>query len=373
MAKTGNKASTASAEPNAAQRRGFATALLAWYDRAARDLPWRKVRDPYAIWVSEVMLQQTQVATVVPYYERWMRRFPSVSALAQAADDDALRIWQGLGYYSRARGLVRGARAVVDRFGGRLPEDVDTLRSLPGIGPYTAGAIASIAFERRAAVVDGNVIRVLCRSFGLAGDPRRAPLEKTLWALAEQLVPQRRPGDFNQALMELGATVCTPKTPRCEACPLRRRCRALATGRVDQLPALAKRRATTAVRMVAGVLERRGRVLLVQLPPDAPRWAGLWQFPCVELDPGESSEAAVRRALLTAAGATVTPGKRLLTLKHGVTRFRITLEAYACQASSAPRLSARAAWKRPQQLSELALPAAHARIARSLMAQNRRA
>src|SRR5205823_775886 len=191
-------------------------ALRRWYRAAARDLPWRRTRDPYAIWVSEVMLQQTQVATVRPYYERWMQRFPTVTDLAAAGEEDVLQVWAGLGYYSRARALLRGAREVVARHGGQVPRRTEDLKALPGIGPYTAGAIASIAFGLREPVVDGNVTRVLCRIFGLRGDPNAGQLRSELWRLAALLVPPRAPGEFNSALMELGATVCRPGKPDCE-------------------------------------------------------------------------------------------------------------------------------------------------------------
>ena len=216
MAKTGNRTSISSAD-------GIAPALLGWYDRERRDLPWRRTRDPYAVWVSEVMLQQTRVATVVDYYTRFMHRFPSLQALAEAAEDDVLKIWQGLGYYRRARALLAGARAVVAKHAGRLPAEPARLRELPGVGPYTAGAIASIAFGVREPVVDGNVTRVLCRLYALAGDPERAPLPQRIRRLASELVPAKRPGDFNQALMELGATLCTPRAPDCSATAAARR------------------------------------------------------------------------------------------------------------------------------------------------------
>jgi A/G-specific adenine glycosylase len=342
--------------------------LLSWYGRVARDLPWRRTRDPYAIWVSEVMLQQTQVATVIPYYERWLERFPTVAALASSDEDAVLHAWQGLGYYSRARALLAGARAVVERHDGRIPRQLADLRALPGVGPYTAGAIASIAHGQRVALVDGNVKRVLTRLFALRGDPARAPLEKQLWALAEQLVPEGHASEFNQALMELGATVCTPKSPRCHECPVAKRCGALKLNLTETLPELAKRPPATRVRMAAGVVERSGKLLLVRVADDAARWAGMWQFPNAELSAGESPEAAARRAVRSQAGLDVLPRELVTVVKHGVTRYRITLEAFRCTArgSATPKAGTRIAWKRPHELAELALPAAHARIAKAL-------
>jgi A/G-specific adenine glycosylase len=342
-------------------------ALLPWYDAHRRDLPWRRTNDPYAVWVSEMMLQQTQVATVRGYYERWMQRFPTVSALARADEDDVLHAWQGLGYYSRARNLHKGARAVVADHGGDVPRTVEALRSLPGVGPYSAGAIASIAHGERAAIVDGNVVRVLCRVFGLRGDPSRAPLKAELWRLAEAAVPEDRPGDFNQAMMELGATVCAPRSPRCGECPLRRLCVAHAAGIVERLPELPKRRATVAVARVATVVFRGGRVLVLQAPNDAPRWAGMWQFPSADVADGETPEAAASRAVREAVGLCVNVGERTFVLRHSVTHHRITLEVFRapCQRGRPRALGCRAAaWKLPIELDALAMPAAHRRISR---------
>jgi A/G-specific adenine glycosylase len=351
-----------------ATARSVRAELLAWYDANLRDLPWRRTRDPYAIWVSEMMLQQTQVATVEGYYTRWMKRFPTVAALASSPVDDVLHAWQGLGYYSRARNLWRGARAVVSEHGGRVPGDVDALLTLPGIGPYSAGAIASIAHGRRAALVDGNVIRVLCRLFGLRGDPTRAPLKNELWARAGALVPEQRPGDFNQALMELGATTCTPRNPECPRCPLRARCVAHREGTSAELPELPRRAMTVRVPRAALVLSARGRVLCVQVPGDAARWAGMWQFPNADVQPGESADGAARRALREASGIDVSRCTPLVTVRHSVTHHRITLEVFSGKtgAVSARRGALSTAWVRPGELEELAMPAAHRKIARAL-------
>src|SRR5262245_36972849 len=227
--------------------------LLAWYDRNGRDLPWRRTRDPYAIWVSEVMLQQTQVKTVLGRYAHFLGRFPSVGALARAREADVLHAWQGLGYYSRARRLHQAARAVHERHAGLIPRSREGLLRLPGVGAYSAGAVASIAFGERVPVVDGNVVRVLTRLFALAGDPGRAPLRARLWDIASELVPDGRPGDFNQALMELGATLCTPRGPASGRCPLARECRARARGTADRLPELPARARTTEVRVAAAL------------------------------------------------------------------------------------------------------------------------
>ena len=350
--------------------RAIGRALLDWYAQHRRELPWRQSLDPYAVWVSEMMLQQTQVATVIPYFERWMQRFPDVATLARAAESEVLHAWQGLGYYSRARNLQRAATLMVAEHAGRVPESVAELLALPGIGPYSAGAIASIAYGRAEPLVDGNVIRVLARLFALRGDPNRAPLKAELWQLARSLVPAASPGDFNQALMELGATVCTPRGPRCSACPLSAHCEARAQGLVEILPELPARAKPTQVHMVAAVCTRAGRVLVTQLLPSAPRWAGMWLFPTAEVRPSETPEAAVTRAVQEAVGLRAQPTGILCVIRHTVTRFRITLDAYRTSTpSGAPKTLGVAdfAWKRPNQLTELAMPKAHRAIANRLL------
>lgn len=336
-------------------------ALLIWYEKRKRDLPWRKTRDPYAIWVSEVMLQQTQVKTVLGYYERWMARFPTVTALAKAADDDVLHAWQGLGYYSRARRLLAGARAVEERHGGKLPKSVEALLDLPGIGPYSAGAIASIAFGLPEPLVDGNVVRVLCRLFALEGDPAKAPLKQEIWRRARELVPSDNPSAFNQSLMELGATICTPTSPRCAECPVAKQCRALAVGKERELPQLAKRAAPTEVRTAAAYVRRGDSVLLRQMPSDAPRWAGLWVLPFAELRETEKATSGAVRAL-GEIGARGEARTVLREARHTITRFRITLSVVECALppKSRAKLFTRA------EVEQLALPSIHAKLLKAL-------
>lgn len=274
--------------------------LLRWYDRAARPLPWRETRDPYAVWVSEIMLQQTRVETVIPYYERFLGRFPTPEALASADEDAVLSMWSGLGYYRRARLLHRGVREVVARYGGQVPEAPEARRALPGVGRYTAGAIGSIAFDRPEPIVDGNVTRVLARLFRLTDPVGSAALDRALWDRAAALVPDQRPGDFNQAVMELGATVCTPRRPACEACPLSTQCLALSHGEVDMLPVPKRKRAPVSVNLAA-VLATVGRgsereVWLCK--GDRALFGGLWSVPMTEGAPGEAlRELGVRGRL----------------------------------------------------------------------------
>jgi A/G-specific adenine glycosylase len=316
-----------------------------------------------------MMLQQTQVATVIPYFERWMARFPDVVSLARATEGDVLHAWQGLGYYSRARNLRRAALEMVERHAGRVPEHVAELRALPGIGPYSAGAIASIAYGHAEPLVDGNVVRVLARLFALRGDPNRSALKAEIWQRARSLVPRDRPGDFNQALMELGATVCTPRSTRCDVCPLAVHCAAQKQGLVELLPELPAREKPTQVHMVAAVVERSGRVLVTKLKDDAPRWAGMWLFPHAQVERGETPEVALKRALDASVGLRAEATGIVCVVRHTVTRFRITLDAYRARSASGSaeaRSVAEVSWKRPRELDAIAMPKAHRAIAERL-------
>lgn len=265
-------------------------ALLAWFDAGHRDLPWRRSGDPYAIWVSEIMAQQTRVETVIPYYERWLARFPTVADLAAASEDDVFALWQGLGYYSRARNLLRAAQVVMAEHAGALPRTAEALVTLPGVGRYTAGAIASIAFGEAAPLVDGNVTRVFARLFAIEDDVRATPTQKRLWAIAEALVPARRPGDHNQALMELGAVVCTPTSPACDACPVGDLCQ----GRehADRLPyKKPKKKPRPETRFAFEARSEEGD-LLVGRNPSGTLLGGMWQYPMVEAAPESDAAAA---------------------------------------------------------------------------------
>jgi A/G-specific adenine glycosylase len=268
-------------------------ALLAWFDRHRRDLPWRRTRDPYAIWVSEVMLQQTQVSTVIPYWEKFLKRFPSVGVLAEASEQDVFAHWRGLGYYSRARNLQRAAQQIVSEHQGRLPRTAEILRTLPGFGRYTAGAVASIAHGEAAAIVDGNVARVFSRWFVVDGAPGDTAREKKLWALAEALVPGERPGDWNQALMELGALVCRTDQPTCLLCPVREHCGALAAGRVNELPPPRVRAARKSLQLAAAVWLRQGNILLGRRQSKG-LFGGLWEIPSLDTARSEVCGTPVR-------------------------------------------------------------------------------
>lgn len=305
------------------------------------------------------MLQQTRVEVVRDYYARWIARFPNVESLARGSEDQVLSLWQGLGYYSRARRLLSGARYVVSELGGALPDDPDELQKIPGIGPYSAGAISSIAFGRPSPIVDGNVVRVLSRLFALAGDPGRAPLKNNLWALARRLVPERSAADFNQGLMELGALVCTPTSPACHACPLRKNCRAHQLGEVNRFPELPPRAKPTELSMVVAIIRHRGRVAIDKLPADARWWAGLFALPFDELRGEDSPRDLARSIAQKRAGVASCEVRVLEELKHSVTRFKISLTPVLVEAKARPSGDGRLTWVSEAQLGTLALPAPH--------------
>lgn len=308
--------------------------LLAWYDREGRDLPWRRRRDPWAIWVSEVMLQQTRVDTAVPFFERFLARFPTPEALAEAPVEEALALWSGLGYYRRCRQLHRAA-ALVATAGG-VPRRAAELERLPGVGPYTAAAIASIAFDEPVAVLDGNVARVVARLLAEPGESGRAAVRRRLLAAAAARLDARRPGDSNQALMELGATLCAPRAPDCDRCPLRPECRAAAAGRAEAYPAPRRRRAPVAVAELVAVVESAGRLLLVRRGAQEQVMPGLWELPTVPA--GEGAAAALAERF----GGAWRLGAPLARLRHGITFRALRVEVVAARLEGGDALAERA-------------------------------
>lgn len=305
----------------------IAGALLNWFARFQRDLPWRRSRDPYRIWVSEVMLQQTRVETVIPYYERWFAQFPRLSDLAAAPQDQVLKAWEGLGYYSRARNLHKAVQAVVERFGGEVPDDEEAVRSLPGVGPYTAGAILSIAFNRSVPAVDGNVMRVLSRLFRIGDDIMKPKTREGMERLIRTMIPEGQASAFNQALMELGALVCTPTSPKCLACPVAEFCQALQEGDQTAYPVKSKAKPPKEIDLVAVVIEREGR-FLVQRRPTEGLLGGLWVFPMVELAKGESHTQAVHRGIQEQYGLDLLIDAHLTDVRHVFTHLVWNLKAY---------------------------------------------
>ncbi len=367
-------------------------ALLDWFSANARDLPWRRTRDPYAIWVSEIMLQQTQVKTVIPYWKRWMRELPTIKAAANASPDKIHKLWEGLGYYTRARNLQKAAREIVARQDAisesrrsrgnetqtkrkldtphvvtcTFPEHFDDVLALPGIGRYTAGAICSIAFNQPVPVLDGNVIRVLTRIFGIAENTKEKKTNARLWRLAEELVQNSKLkiknsktccSHLNQSLMELGALVCTPRNPQCKVCPVKTLCVAFRENRAEELPNFGKRATATARHFVAFVAERNGRFLVRQRPAGVVN-AHLWEFPNVEI-----VDEAFNLKLTTKDALGVEPLRLepLTTVKHSITRYRITLEAFAVSSVGISR-KIDGVWKTPAQMEQLAFTAAHRKI-----------
>ena len=310
--------------------RALRRALLAWYDREKRDLPWRRTSDPYAIWISETMLQQTRVETVIPYYERFLDRFPTVEALADADSDDLMEHWAGLGYYRRARNLQAAAQRIVEEHAGELPDGVDALQELPGIGRYTAGAVASIAFDREAPVVDGNVARVFARLFAMRDEIQGSAAQKRLWEEAERLAAGPRPGDLNQALMELGARVCTPRSPTCLLCPLERHCRGLAEGSPEELPIKKAKKAPAQVEGVAAWVPRKNRWLAVRRPPEG-MLGGLWELPGGDLEPAEAPEEGLARLLRERLGLAAKSARRIGDVEHVFSHRVLTLHVFEAE------------------------------------------
>jgi A/G-specific adenine glycosylase len=342
--------------------------LLHWFTHHRRDLPWRHDRDPYRIWISEVMLQQTQVATVIPYFQRFVAAFPNLKALAAADEQQVLRLWEGLGYYRRARDLHRAARQLAAEHGGSLPDDPAVWRHLPGIGRYMLGAILSQAFDRRLPIVEANSLRVLCRLFGQTGDPRRGDGQRWLWQTAEALLPRRQVGDFNQAVMELGALVCTP-TPRCENCPLAQVCAARQFGLQEQVPLRPTPPDLVEISEVAVIVRRGEHVLLVQRP-ESGRWANMWEFPHGSLIDGETHEDAGRRLLTELAGIKADLGAEVQTVQHGVTHHRITMLCLDAEYRAGTFRSAfytAGRWLTPAELRDYPVSAPQRRLAHTLV------
>jgi len=342
---------------------GLRTKLLNWFDKHQRDLPWRQPvgdrattsRDAYRIWVSEVMLQQTTVAAVVPYFERFIAALPDIGALAAADEQRVLKLWEGLGYYRRARHLHAAAKKLVADHRGVLPDDPEVWESLPGVGRYILGAVMSQAFDRRLPIVEANSLRVLTRLFGYRGDPRAGKGKTWVWSAAEAILPRKRVGDFNQALMELGALVCTPTSPECGKCPLAANCVAKQLGLQNDIPPKKKLPVITAVNEVGVVIRREDAILLCKRPANAGRWQNMWEVPHAPRAEGEDISDAATRVAKEFTGFEVTPGAELQTIKHGVTRYAITLvclEASLTDGEFTPGAYVESRWVTPTELAE---------------------
>jgi A/G-specific adenine glycosylase len=350
----------------------FSKRLIFWYENNARELPWRGILDPYGVWVSEIMLQQTQVETVIPYYVRWMKQFPTLKALSEASQQQVLSLWEGLGYYGRARNFQRAAQIVMTDWGGEIPHDPLKLLTLPGIGRYTAGAIASIAFNQDIPVLDGNVRRVLARHFNVEIPARSPAGEKLLWKIAGDHLPFGKAGSYNQALMDLGALICTPKLPTCPVCPLNGSCLAFINNLQQERPVQLKRRKVPHYVVTAAVIIRHPNFLIAQRPENS-LLGGLWEFPGGKQVPDESLEACLKREIWEELGAEIAVGSKLGVYRHAYTHFRITLHAFFCTlpegSNPSPLQVQDFRWVELKDLSSFPMGKTDRMIAKDLQAQ----
>ena len=347
------------------------TRLLHWYRQNRRDLPWRGEVDPYRIWVSEVMLQQTQVTTVIPYYHNFLRKFPTIADLAAAPLEDVLKAWEGLGYYARARNLHRAAIDLVEQYEGRLPTTYAELQTLPGFGDYTAGAVASIAFNDPVPAIDGNVKRVLARLLAIATDIQRGPAVRQLKEAATALVDPETPAEWTQALMELGALVCLPQSPQCSLCPLQELCQGRLRGIERDLPVKSPQKKLPHYDVTAAVIRRAGRFLIAQRPLDG-MLGGLWEFPGGKREEGESLRDCLRREIKEELGIDIIVGRQITMVKHGYTHFKITLHAFECELlSGQPQALEVAAWRwvTPDELPTFPFPRTDLKIIDALQSK----
>jgi A/G-specific adenine glycosylase len=332
----------------------FSSIILDWYSKHGRVLPWRGHPDPYAIWVSEIMLQQTRVETVIPYFERWMSRFQGIKELAAASEQDVLSQWEGLGYYSRARNIYKAAKMILEKYDGELPRDLSELRKIPGIGRYTAGAIASIAFGMNEPTLDGNLRRVFSRVFNINESADSPAGEKILWGLAETHLPKRHAVDFNQALMDLGALICLPHNPSCSSCPLKSLCMAKALGLQEQRPVMKPKIKVPQFVVTAAVIRRNGKILLAKRPSKG-LLGGMWEFPGGKVERGEDLGACLIREIREELGVVIRVGNAIGIYRHAYTHFRITLHAFECKLADG-KLKAieveRFVWIAPSEMND---------------------
>jgi len=344
--------------------------LLSWFHENQRDLPWRRDYSPYKIWIAEIMLQQTQVKTVVPYYRRWMKRFRNIEAVARASAEELLRHWEGLGYYARVKNIHETARILVNRYGGRFPQDHSEILGLPGIGPYTAGAIMSLAFNEGFPVVDGNVERIFSRLFNITTAIKGTANRRFLWGTATELIPTGRAREFNQALMELGALICVPRNPACEICPIVNHCESFKLDVVHARPVAGPGKKITPIEVSLGVLVRQEKVF-IQKRPENGLMGGLWEFPGGKLKPGEKPEEALVREFCEELDLDVCCLDKIALIRHSYTSFRVALHAFFCRLtdpSQSPKLRAAVAarWVTTEQLDHLAFPAANRKLIKML-------
>lgn len=335
--------------------------LLEWYYQSARELPWRKDKDAYKIWVSEIMLQQTRVEVVKDYYTRWLERFPTPAVLAEASEQEVLNYWQGLGYYSRARNLLAGVREVCATYGGRVPDSQVAIERLPGVGEYTAGAIASIAYNRPAPAIDGNVLRIFSRLFCLEGDITKQATKREVRRLVLAHMPAECPGDFNQALMDLGAMVCIPRRPRCELCPLANLCEAYAREVQDTLPVRSPKKEPVLVRLAAGLVLKDGSYLVQQRPATG-MLAGMWEFPTMELAEGEDAVERLQAGLLQELRQNVRVGEGTFHFIHTFSHRKWDISFYKCEWLAGQELPPAACWLSSSELTSVPWAGPHRKV-----------
>lgn len=346
---------------------GLRQRLLSWYAQQGRDLPWRRTRDPYAIWISEIMLQQTQVKTVIPYYHRWLEQFPTVEELAAASQQQVLKLWQGLGYYARARNLHQAAQEIVAKYGGVFPNTLAQVIALPGIGRTTAGGILSAAFNQPTPILDGNVKRVLARLTALQTPPTRAMVR--LWGLSEALLDPNNPRDFNQALMDLGATLCTRHNPCCLLCPWQTDCQAYNLNIQSELPMTESREPLPHKQIGVAAIWNSQQQILIDRRPQKGLLGGLWEFPGGKVEPGETVEACIRREIREELGIQVEVGQHLITVEHTYSHFKVTLIVHHCHHLSGepqPLACDEVRWVQLSEIEQYPFPKANLSIIRAL-------
>lgn len=344
--------------------------LLYWFAKHQRRLPWREEYAPYTVWVSEIMLQQTQVKTVLPYFQRWLQRFPNVEAVAEAPTQELLRYWEGMGYYARVKNMQRTAQILVRDFGGNFPKQYRELLKLPGIGRYTAGAIMSLAFNAEYAVVDGNVERVFARVFNITSPVKESQNRSFIWHTAQQLLPKGEARYFNQALMELGAVICLPKNPLCQHCAIQKSCESYSLGLVQERPVPSKRKSSVPIEVAIGVLVRDGSILIQKRPPTG-LMANLWEFPGGKLQDNETPEQALVREFHEELQLSICCLEKITLLRHSYTSFRVLLHAFWCRLENpaqhpVKRAATALRWVTPQQLDQFPFPAANRKLIKLL-------
>ena len=341
----------------------FSQQLIVWFEKNKRDLPWRKTKDPYKVWVSEIMLQQTTVQTVIPYYERWVRRFPDVQSLSKARKTAVLKEWQGLGYYNRARNLHKAAKIIVQKFHGRIPDEKEVLRQLPGFGPYTTGAVLSIAFGQREAIVDANVRRVVMRLEAIRGSAR-AEHDKNIHELLRKILPEKNMSSFNQGLMELGALICRSHETLCLQCPLRYCCAAYAKGVQEIIPQKTKK-IIIEKQVALAIIQQKGKFFMQQRPAQG-LLANFWEFPGGERKKAESLRQALIREVREEIGVRVTAARPMKAVKHFYTKFCVHLHPFACTVAPYPVTDAKHRWVSLSDIEKYPVPSGTVKIIESL-------